>query len=187
MKDEIAPPNPSLWRIGLLNKLLLCAVCCVWAANLLPTQWLVPSWRYLPSWFGWPAQWLADLGVPGQKAAKPVNRPVGQVYILDAYRKALDKYAGAHAGRFPAQFSDLLPAYLPSRKSRPELYQNDGTLQNWTYFPGYTTSSAGNPILLAAPTPIGIRRLVYRLDNDGIIEYETDYQQLLLQQPPREW
>ena len=187
MKDETAPSNPSLWRIGLLNKLLLCAVCCVWAANLLPSQWIVPSGRFLPSWVGWPAQWLADLGVPGQKAAKPVNRTVGQQYFLNAYHKALEKYAGDHAGRFPTQFSDLAPAYLPSRKSYPELYNDDGTLRNWTYFPGYTTSSAGNPILLAAPTPIGKGRLLYRLDDGTVMWPEVDYQQLLQQQPPREW
>jgi hypothetical protein len=161
MKDEIAPPNPSLWRISLLNKLLLCAVCCVWAASLLPEQWLVPSWRFLPSWFGRPMKWLEAHGMPTQKAAKPVNRTVGQQYFLNAYRKALEKYAGDHAGRFPAQFSDLMPAYLPSRRSYPDLYNEDGTLRSWIYFPGYTTSSAGNPILLAAPTPIGKGRLLY--------------------------
>ena len=111
---------------------------------------------------------------------------MGQQYFLNAYRKALEKYAGDHAGRFPAQFSDLLPAYLPSRRSYPDLYNEDGTLRSWIYFPGYTTSSAGNPILLAAPTPIGKARLLYRLDGTGMCP-ESDYQQLLQQQPPREW
>lgn len=187
MKDETASPNPSLWRIGLLNQLLLCAACCVWAASLLPPQWLVPSGRFLPTLFDRPAQWLATLGMPTPKPVKAVNRPVGQVYILNAYRNALEKYAAAHNGRFPAQFSDLAPAYLPSRKKFPELYHNDGTVRNWIYFPGYTTSSPGNPIVLAAPAPIGKGRLMYRLDNKTIICPESDFPQLLLEQPPREW
>jgi hypothetical protein len=102
---------------------------------------------------------------------------------------ALRMYADDHDGKFPALLTDLEPNYL-AEGSLARLTFKDNTSGKFVepvYFPGYTASTPPGTILLGSTLSGGRYRVVVYADGSATVPLDAKYQELLKQQPPREW
>lgn len=182
MREHTATPDSPLWRISLFNKLLICAALSVWALNLVPPIWVVSSRHFFLSKLHIPPGLLAFTAKKAEATIRMQNASRAQSYGV-----ALESYAYYHGGQLPTDLDVLVPEYLSVDQAQPYCDVQTGALHRWTYFPGYTRSSPGSPILLASPVTDSPGRVIYNFDHKVGIVPEKKYQQLLQQQPPREW
>jgi hypothetical protein len=156
--DEPVPAKP---RSKLLRVLLICTLLVVFAAISFPS-------------FGGPP--------PNFQRTKFLSQMKGIF-------PAMKMYARDHGGKFPARLSELEPDYLDSTYLSKIFYaeSKSGNRIEPIYFPGYTEATPHATILIGSPLAIGKKRFVVRADGSAQLFFDTEYQALLKQQPPREW
>jgi len=127
-----------------------------------------------------------------------VDQLIGQECQLQILDKALRYYSNYNDGKFPEKLAELVPECLEDYQTRALKFTLRRQGQDWSYFPGFTTTDPPDTILVASPSTFscmdgthrvgwGDFRLVLSLDGMHTYLKDSDYQACIKEQQQSGW